>query len=290
MPEPSTVCAVVVTHDRLPLLRRCLAAVLAQERAPDHVVVLDNASTDGTQQALAREFPQVEVVRLARNEGSSGGFHEGIAHAVAGGWDWIWVMDDDTLPEPTALSRLLAARADGAQDAVLLASRVEWTDGRLHPMNLPRVDGRDPDRVVAAARHGLLPIRTSTFPSLLVRRDAVQRHGPPRKAFWIWSDDLDFTGRILRHEPGYLVTASAALHATPTPHWPWQGGERFFYAVRNGLWLLRGDTLGVREKVLHLATLVEQCLRFLAHERARPRAWAVLARGLRDGLLRPAPR
>jgi GT2 family glycosyltransferase len=199
-------------------------------------------------------------------------------------------MDDDTIPRPDALERLLAAREGLPEPPALLASRVEWTDGRLHPMNLPRVDDRDRERLLDAALRSLVPIRWSTFPSLLIRRDVVERFGPPRKAFFIWSDDLDFTARVLRHEPGYVVPDSVAVHKTAKPHAPWEGGPRFYFAVRNGLWLLRGSVFGRREKIDHGLLLAEQVVRYLSSERLRPSAWLVLGRGLLDGLRRPSPR
>jgi GT2 family glycosyltransferase len=285
-----SVCAVVVTRNRLALLRECLHAVLGQTRPPDHVMVVDNASTDGTADAIRAEHPQAEVVSLVVNEGGAGGFHEGIARATAAGWDWLWVMDDDTIPQPEALARLLAARERLPEPPVLLASRVVWTDGHLHPMNLPKVDERDRERLLDATACALMPMRWSTFPSLLVHRGAVERHGPPRKAFFIWSDDLDFTARVLRHERGYVVPTSVAVHKTATAHAPWEGGERFYYAVRNGLWLLRGEAFGRREKLDHGLLLVEQIVRFLGQDGRRTWRWRVLARGLRDGLALPAPR
>jgi rhamnopyranosyl-N-acetylglucosaminyl-diphospho-decaprenol beta-1,3/1,4-galactofuranosyltransferase len=289
--QQDTICAVVVTHNRCELLRECLDAVLGQTRPPDEVLVLDNASTDGTRSLLEGYGDRVDVVRLPRNEGSSGGFHEGIAEAVRRGPGWVWVMDDDTIPAPSALERLLAARRrlDGLPDPVILASRVEWTDGRVHGMNPPFPNLADITTFVEAVDRGLLPVRANTFPSLLVRRDAVERHGPPRKGFWIWSDDMDFTQRILRHEHGYVVPSSVAVHKTAVMHYPWHGGPRFYYAVRNGLFILRGDTLAGHEKVTWSLLCLGQIRRFLAVERWRPGALRIVVRGLRDGLLRPRP-
>jgi GT2 family glycosyltransferase len=286
-----TVCAVIVTRDRAALLRECLEAVLGQTRAPDRVLVVDNASTDETPQVLAEVAGRVEVLRLATNEGSAGGFHEGMNAAVASGADWLWVMDDDTIPHPDALERLLGAldRVEGLPQPALLASRVVWTNGEVHPINAPAPHALKIDLMLRAAERGLVPIRSNTFPSLLVRAEAVARYGAPRKGFFLWADDIDFTQRILRHETGYAVPDSVALHKTPTPHAPWDGGERFYFAARNGLFLLRGDTLAPKEKVGALLTWAEQVRRFLLVERARPRALRILARGIRDGLLKPQP-
>jgi rhamnopyranosyl-N-acetylglucosaminyl-diphospho-decaprenol beta-1,3/1,4-galactofuranosyltransferase len=266
--------------------------VLAQTTPPEQVLVVDNASTDGTAELLRERFgATVDVLRLTANAGSSGGFHAGVAEGARRGAEWLWLMDDDTIPTASALGRLLAAReARGAlPDPVLLASRVVWTDGRGHPMNAVEPDLRDMDRVLDAAQHGLVPVRSATFPSLLVRRDAVERHGPPREGFWISADDIDFTQRILRDEPGYAVPASVVVHKTRTAHTTETSGERFYFAARNGLFILRGDTLRAKEKVRWAMVLAEQVRRYLVHERFRPRALAVLLRGVRDGLLRGRP-
>jgi rhamnopyranosyl-N-acetylglucosaminyl-diphospho-decaprenol beta-1,3/1,4-galactofuranosyltransferase len=286
-----TVCAVVVTYNRKELLRECLQAVTGQTRAPDTVLVVDNASTDGTPDMVRTEFPAAELLELATNEGSSGGFHEGMKAATARGFDWLWVMDDDTIPHPDALELLLDARKDlnGFREPALLASKVLWTDGSMHPMNWPGPALDDFDTFVSGVEHRIMPIRANTFPSLLVKREAVERHGPPRKGFFIWADDIDFTQRILRYEAGYLVPRSVAVHKTKTAHKPWEGKQRFYYAVRNGLFILRGDTLTSKEKVGWFLLLASQIQRFFATEGVRPWALAVVARGVRDGLFKPRP-
>ena len=280
------VTAVVVTHNRRALLAECLLAVGAQSRPVDDLVVVDSASTDGTREMLASEHPGAVVVRMEVNEGSAGGFHEGVRAATALGGDWLWLLDDDTIPDPAALERLLD---HAAEPVSLLSSRVVWTDGRVHPMNTPDPDVRDLDLLASEVARGVLPIRTSTFPSLLVRREAVERHGPPRKGFYVWSDDVDFTARILRHERGLYVPASVAEHRTATAHRAHEGGERFYFAVRNGLFLLRGDAFAAKEKLRHALVVAEQVRLFLVRERFRPRALRLLARGVLHGLLRPVP-
>jgi rhamnopyranosyl-N-acetylglucosaminyl-diphospho-decaprenol beta-1,3/1,4-galactofuranosyltransferase len=171
---------------------------------------------------------------------------------------------------------------------VLLYSRILWTDGKLHPMNLPNFDARVAQDFIDGIRRGLPPLRWATFPSLLVRTDAVRRNGLPRKAFFLWSDDIDFTARILRKEPGYFVPESVAIHKTATAHHPYQGGPRFYYAVRNGIWVMRGKALDPLELVGHAILIAGQVVRFLTYEKFKPSALVVVLRGVRDGLLRRA--
>ena len=100
--------------------------------------MVDNASTDDSAAAVRTKFPAARLAALDRNTGGAGGFAYGMALALAGQAELIWLMDDDTVPEPGALAALLAAR-DHQPGTALIASRVVWTDGRPHPMNTPRV-------------------------------------------------------------------------------------------------------------------------------------------------------
>lgn len=284
------VCAVVVTHNRRDVLRECLAALQAQTRRPDRVLLVDNASTDGTSSMIGEEHPEVDLVVLASNQGGAGGFHEGLRRAHADGADWIWMMDDDTVPTPTCLQELLAAAGTcGGQPPALLSSKVLWTDGRLHPMNYPGFERRRTDLVIAASERALMPLRTATFVSLLVHRRTVDKHGLPLKRYFLWSDDIEYTARILRQDTGYIVPASVTLHKTKQPHTAiCASGDRFYFHVRNTVYMLRGTAWAPREKPSLLFSLAISLIEYLWFNRVAPRAISVILRGLRDGL-RPDP-
>ncbi len=277
------VWAIVVTRDRRELLSGCLAALAAQERPPDRVLVVDNASGDGTPDMVRAEHPSVELLSLEVNEGGAGGFHEGMKRAHAGGAEWLWLMDDDTVPEPAALSELLAAagRLDSAPG--FLASRAVWRDGRVHPMNALWPDRTRAALAVEGAERQVMPVRSATFVSLLVHRGAVDRLGLPRKEFFVWSDDIEYTSRIvLAGEAGYLVPASRVLHDTPDPHTAATAEpDRFYLHVRNTALIALAPARPPRDRLVRLWVLVSTVAGYL---RARPTRAAVTAtaRGLRD--------
>ncbi|HEV2087982.1 MAG TPA: glycosyltransferase family 2 protein, partial [Cryptosporangiaceae bacterium] len=280
------VVAVVVTHERLALLRQALSALGEQTRPPDAVVVVDNASTDGTADAVAAEHPGVELVRLRRNTGGAGGFAVGLQHAIERcGADLVWLMDDDTVPAPTALQALLTAWATrpGGPPA-LVASRVRWTDGRDHPMNTPR---RAPFATrsarAAAARVGCLPIRSASFVSVLVEAAAVRRVGLPVADYFLWNDDFEFTCRLLRGRPGLWCPDSVVEHRTRTfGASDADPGPRFYYEVRNKVWLFtRSPGLRPVERAMYAGSSLVRWGRTARASRDRAALCRAAVRGLR---------
>lgn len=283
------VAATLLTRDRRDLLRQALQAVLAQEHPVDEVIVVDNASSDGTPEMIAEEFPEVTVVALPENQGATGGFYEAIVAGLATGADWVWLLDDDSFARPSALSELLEAlrRLDGEAPTVL-ASRVEWTDGELHPMNLPVIRPDDGEQFREALRRGLLPVRAASWVSLMLSREAVERAGMPLRQFFYQADDIEYTARILRDTRGYFVPRSVVEHSTPTKHTAAHDDHRFHYHIRNTILMIRGRAWERREKVGLWWVLLETSLTYLRGNRLRPASVRNLVSGLLAGLRTPA--
>lgn len=123
-------------------------------------------------------------------------------------------MDDDTLPEPDALAALLAADAAHGDGCGWLSSRALAPDGTDQPMNLQRKTMyRDIDGFDAAE----VPAVMASFVSLFLRTKAVRQFGLPIAEFFIWSDDWEYTRRISRAKPCYVIPASRVVHAMQNP-------------------------------------------------------------------------
>ena len=129
---------VIVTYNRLALLKECLAAIEKQTYPIHKVIVIDNCSTDGTKEYLKAYAvrPQFQVIRTEQNIGGAGGFSLGVKTSVLGGGDYTWMMDDDTIPSPKALEALMQT-ATQSNDIGFVCSKVLWTDNTLHPRNIP---------------------------------------------------------------------------------------------------------------------------------------------------------
>ena len=281
------VCAVIVTYNRKALLRECLKAVLSQTRPPDHVLVVDNASTDGTPEMLQEEFPQVEVLRLPENQGGAGGFHEGMKRAYEQGVDWLWLMDDDTIPKAKALEALLeAARLPLDPRPRVLASRQLLPNGLPHPPTafVNPTDPRHPF-LWLRLRPRYRPIRWALFTSVLLHRSLVEEHGLPHKAFFIWEDDLEYTARALRRGLGLQVRDSEVIHKSASkPYISATTGEnRLFYGVRNRIWVLRSPAFGPLGKAFLALQLLFGLLTYLAFHPSQ-KSLQEIGRALRAGL------
>jgi rhamnopyranosyl-N-acetylglucosaminyl-diphospho-decaprenol beta-1,3/1,4-galactofuranosyltransferase len=288
------VVAVVVTWNRVNLLIECLTMLGAQTRQPDVVVVVDNASTDGTQDVIRTQFPGVDLVTLTRNTGGAGGFSAGLAEAVdVYEADLVWAMDDDTIPTETALAELLASYTAYGPGLGLVASRVVWTDGRDQPRNIPRDPGRvsRADRRAAHAAGGR-PIRTASFVSLLIEAGAIRKFGLPTADFFIWNDDFEFTARLLRHCKGIYAPRAIVLHKTTELGTKLvDPGARFYNEVRNKIWVFRaGEAFAPGEACMRVGAAMRNWTVFYVHSRNKEAMRRGLRKGLRDGLrTRPRP-
>src|SRR5918998_5992428 len=106
----SEVTAVVVTYNRKEMLVECLEALARQTVPPTRVVLVDNASADGTREHVEAAAPlPVDYLRVTRNGGGAEGFHYGVRAALERPCEWLWLMDDDCEPPPDCLASLLAA-------------------------------------------------------------------------------------------------------------------------------------------------------------------------------------
>lgn len=300
-PAPRVV-AVVVAYNRRVLLERTLTGILGGDTVPAAVVVVDNASTDGSgemvQKLAEKRGPAadgtIDLVTLGHNTGGAGGFTVGLARALARHRpDAVWLMDDDTEPSAGALAASLRAWRDypGGHPA-FVASRVVWDDGRDHPMNTPRRRPGVTRALAAAARSvGAMPVRSASFVSLLVDAERVRRVGLPVADYFLWNDDFEFSTRLARFGAGLYLPGSVVTHHTTyfgsTDADP---GERFYWEVRNKLWLFgRSRSLAPGEKALYGGATALRWARTVRRSPARRVLLRCAVRGTRDAL-RAAPR
>lgn len=87
----------------------CLTTLAEASYAPQHVIVLDNASTDNSVEVIGHRFPQVEVISLKQNLGYAGNNNVGIEAAMAQGAGWVFVLNEDTIVADDCIAQMIAA-------------------------------------------------------------------------------------------------------------------------------------------------------------------------------------
>jgi dTDP-4-dehydrorhamnose reductase len=290
----------VLTYNRKELLSKCLTAVANQTYPCDRIIVVNNASVDETEAFLEGEWgDKVEILTLSRNIGAAGGYAMGIRAGYQSGAELLWVMDDDVIPDPEALEKLMDARRFlQAQEEPFpyLCSVIRTSTGLM--TNTTGIDLRFNEiwdyNWPKFLDRSLVPINRATFCATLLPRETLREHGTLISEMFIWGDDVEYTLRASKTAPGYLVGESKAVHLRKiegdlsifNETDPVRIGYHFF-RVRNGIFIAR--KFHSRQEFLAEVRLnIKRALHLLA--KGQFRKTQIMARGIWAGLFyAPAP-
>jgi rhamnopyranosyl-N-acetylglucosaminyl-diphospho-decaprenol beta-1,3/1,4-galactofuranosyltransferase len=284
------IVAVVVTFNRRVLLERVVNAL---EGTPGlaEIVVVDNASTDGTGEWLAG-LAGVHAVTLPENVGGAGGFHEGMRLALEHGADLIWLMDDDGVPVDGSLATLLEHQ--GEFDFWGPAVLAEQDPSRLcFPIRMP---GRTQvvhaiSGVEEAAVDGVIADVVIPFNGVLVTRELAEKIGLPREEFFIWGDDVEYLWRARKAgaRVGTVVAAHFLHPATDDLGTPLMFGRTTYNHSPSDLkhyCMARNNTVNLRDYHgwLHVLAFLLKTMWFYSFTRPSASRLKLSAQAVRAGL------
>lgn len=184
------IATIIVTYNRKESLMGTIEAIRGQSE-PSHLIVLDNAGTDGTAELFHGTLepdPFFEsiihggdftYIRMKENVGGAGGFHYAMKYAVEQGYSHLWIMDDDACPHKDALREYVLTDKHISSYG-FLTGKVLWKDGSICVLNVPkrtkweRVTEFDTPQLVQYA----------SFVSLFMRSETVMKYGLPYKEFF----------------------------------------------------------------------------------------------------------
>lgn len=242
------VIAVIVTYNRKELLKESIEALLKQDYENCNILIVDNASTDGTYNYIENIIDNKKVFyrNTGANLGGAGGFNYGIKEAYKMEGDYIWVMDDDCIVHQDTLENFLEADRLLNGEYGFLSSKVLWKDGSICKMNIPK------KTFATWLKDYNIPIQSiamASFVSMFIKKEIVEELGLPIKDFFIWSDDWEYTRRISRKYKCYYVANSIVTHKSKSnigASIAEEDGERlnrFKCLYRNDVVLYRGEGL-----------------------------------------------
>lgn len=223
------VIALVVTYNRQHLLSECITALRNQTRRPDTILVINNGSTDNTEQWLQSQSDLIFITQ--KNTGSGGGFNTGIDWAYKQGYSWIWCMDDDGYPKEDALEKILEPETD------LLCLR-----------NCAVINKEDKKTFVWKTKN-YLTIDDVTgkliegighpFNGTLIHRNIVARVGVPKPSLFLWGDESEYYCRITKKNNIPVYTIADSIHYHPAAafcykqDWDYKSCWKMYYYIRN---------------------------------------------------------
>lgn len=216
--DNKTVAAVIVTYNRKQMFQECIEAVLNQSYKCKRIIVVDNKSTDGTDlviEELMKKQSNITCIFLQENTGGAGGFYVGMKQAAQQDFDYIWIMDDDTIPTANCLEKMVIAGNILQGAFSYLASTVRGIHNE--PMNVPEIiigkGSNGYSDALQYLKNGILEIGEATFVSLLIKVDATKKIGLPWPGFFLWGDDSEYTCRLTHfYGKAYIVGDSLAIH------------------------------------------------------------------------------
>lgn len=289
--------AVIVTYNRRDKLLRCMDAVRRQtaDVIPD-IYVVDNNSSDGTEEAVRDYIKKtsgsnkgiVLYYNLRYNSGGAGGFTFGIRKAVETGYDYLWLMDDDCVPADDALEHFLEFDREHKGEYGFLSGKALWRDGSLCRMNIQR---KTVTKKIKKMPDGPERIEMASFVSLFVPAASVLDSGLPVRQFFIWTDDWEYTRRISRRKPCWIIPSSMVLHdcdqnsGADISSAPEGRIDRFRYLYRNDVYLYRRE--GIRGFAYEAARLALHTARIAVSRnsfREKLRRTSVMLKGTAEGL------
>lgn len=207
------VATVVVTFNRLEFLKEIIEALRKQTRKIDQIIVVHNSGTDGTAEWLAKQKDLYVITQ--DNFGSSGGQYTGFKAAYDNDFDWIWTMDDDVVPAPDCLEKLL-----DTNDSTLIRAPLRFMpNGEPYLNDCIKFNLSNPfkglwTRILNAAdlEKSKIDAEGITFEGPLMHRTVIKTIGLPQLNFFIYGDDTEYFIRAAKHGFKTQIYREAHLH------------------------------------------------------------------------------
>lgn len=238
------IAAVIVTFNRKELLEKVLNQFDNMTRKPDRLIVVNNASNDGTDKILKAWFElspyknTVKIINLQENLGGSGGFNKGLNEAIKLDVDWVWLSDDDAFPDLDIFEKFINFKKDhdssnvGAYcTSVINNGEIDLKHRRILSNTLIKkeISSKKSDYSLKYFKVDLF-----SYVGAIINKNVLVELGVTEKDYFIWYDDTEHSMRISKKYDIYCIPNLKVIHnEVPTPqntlNW------KSFYGKRNKL-------------------------------------------------------
>ncbi|MDN6899960.1 glycosyltransferase [Oenococcus sicerae] len=257
----------IVTFNRKEKLVKAINFILDQDVAPKYIVVVDNNSSDGTNEYLQSEGllanKKIKYFKLDENIGGSGGFEYALEQAKKLNVDWIAFGDDDAYYQP-GFFHAIAQASQNNPDVKAFTGTVKLNDGRTditHRIHIKDWGMLRYSHIPLSAYAEDFPIDMFTFVGSVVNKEILSKIGEINAKYFIWMDDLEFSVRVREQTNIINVVNAVVIHDTSSsamdfktdykPDW------RHYYGVRNKIDMCDKHGKSFRRKLYPIATWIK---------------------------------
>lgn len=219
------IAAVVVTYNRLNLLKECIDGIRKQTKKVDEIIVVNNGSNDGTLEWLKTQNDLRIITQ--ENSGSAGGQYTGIKFAYENGFDWIWCMDDDCLPFANCLENQIPDDTDTITGPKVIYENEEVWNYDYKSIKYKLLEFFN------------LPFITIPFNGFLVSNKIVKTIGLPLRELFIYCDDVEYSYRASKFGFKLRICDNAFLSHPKSKKVNDYAQIQLYYYIRNNLFVVR---------------------------------------------------
>lgn len=242
MTQNERYAVVVVTHNRKELLKECIRSIESQTVSASNVIIVNNASNDGTNEylnALKVKCKDInyDIVELGQNIGGAGGFAKGMDIALKKSVNCVLLIDDDAVLDSRYMEQVLMARRDNIEYKAFAGTvMVNGVIDVNHRRNISKYGMLLKECSRENYENKTFVCDIASFCGMVVNTDIIKNIGLPHAEYFIYDDDLEYSLRINEYSR-FLVVPSAFLnHKVKTVVEKYRRyGWKDYYGIRNRL-------------------------------------------------------
>lgn len=235
-----SIAAVIVTYNRKHLLLESIMALLNQEVKFNKIIIIDNASTDNTEEYIRQngimDNNEIFYKKLPYNIGGSGGFYEGIKYCLDNKFEWVVLLDDDAILKKDFLYNIL--KAINMYPNIMVFSGTVMTNGVIDTNHRRRIINtityKQKNVCIDEYKNDIFYCDIISFVGVVIKTDLINTVGLPERNYFIWYDDTEYSIRLRKLSQIINVNNAIIYHKTDLlnnnyykPNW------KEYYGIRN---------------------------------------------------------
>lgn len=206
------------------------------------ILIVDNGSSDGSESILRGRFPNIEFIQTAENLGFAGGNNVGMRYALEHDADYVWLLNNDTVVDPAALSELVKV-ADKKATTAIVGSKIYyfyepnkiWFAGGNWRKNKLFASHRGDGEIDFGQYDEVCEVDYITGCSLLIKSSVIKEVGMMDESYFLYWEEVDWNATVFKKGRKILYVPSSLVWHKISASIKNQTHIQAYYYIRNAL-------------------------------------------------------